>query len=232
MSVEHSVEWVEKDIEVSAENLPQCRFVHHKSLMLWPWPELGLPRREAGDKSLELRHSLWLWFTELLIVYYTLILIYSRGQDLKPQFSYFGCTNNIEILSMVPKDFFKQTELLQRQQQKAWRDVTYRCHVKNRRRAVTGVCVFTRLSYRKTPNWNPLLLSHHFRQSGYQEIIISSYKNFSNPVMRRFITFPLHQLQITTGTKRTWPIDRTWGTEESPLDDSSSRHFTNYNINL
>jgi hypothetical protein len=36
----------------------------------------------------------------------------------------------------------------------------------------------------------------------------------------------------TIFSKRTWPIDLTWGTEESPLDDSWSRHFTNYNISL
>jgi hypothetical protein len=32
--------------------------------------------------------------------------------------------------------------------------------------------------------------------------------------------------------KRNWPIDLIWGTGDSPLDDSSSRHCDNHNISL
>jgi hypothetical protein len=40
-SVEQSVEWLAGETEVLAENLPQCRFVHHKSHMTWPGLEPG-----------------------------------------------------------------------------------------------------------------------------------------------------------------------------------------------
>jgi hypothetical protein len=36
MSVEQSVEWVSREIEVLGENLPHCYFVHHNSHMNWP----------------------------------------------------------------------------------------------------------------------------------------------------------------------------------------------------
>jgi hypothetical protein len=32
--------------------------------------------------------------------------------------------------------------------------------------------------------------------------------------------------------KRNWPIDLIWGTGDSPLDDSPSRHCNNHNISL
>jgi hypothetical protein len=46
--MEKSVEWLAGETEVLAENLPQCRFVHHKFHML-PVRELRLPRWEASD---------------------------------------------------------------------------------------------------------------------------------------------------------------------------------------
>jgi hypothetical protein len=36
MSVEQSVEWLVGETEVLAENLPDCRFVRHKSHITWP----------------------------------------------------------------------------------------------------------------------------------------------------------------------------------------------------
>jgi hypothetical protein len=51
--------WVERlagKTEVLGENLPQCRFVHHKHHML-PGREPRPPRWEASDQPLELRHG-------------------------------------------------------------------------------------------------------------------------------------------------------------------------------
>jgi hypothetical protein len=45
--MEKSVEWLARDTEVLGENLPQCRFVHHKHHML-PVREPGPPRWEAS----------------------------------------------------------------------------------------------------------------------------------------------------------------------------------------
>jgi hypothetical protein len=36
LSVEQSVELIAGETEVLGENLPTCRFVHHKSQMTWP----------------------------------------------------------------------------------------------------------------------------------------------------------------------------------------------------
>jgi hypothetical protein len=47
MMMEKLVEWLAGETEVLGENLPQCRFVHHKQHMLpgrEPWP----PRWEAS----------------------------------------------------------------------------------------------------------------------------------------------------------------------------------------
>jgi hypothetical protein len=49
MSVEQSVEWMAGETEVLGENLPPCRFVHHKSHMTWPGLESGPPLWEVGD---------------------------------------------------------------------------------------------------------------------------------------------------------------------------------------
>jgi hypothetical protein len=57
MIMEKSVEWLAGETEVLGENLPQCRFVHHKPHML-PVRE---PRAAAvGNQRLtaELRHGL------------------------------------------------------------------------------------------------------------------------------------------------------------------------------
>jgi hypothetical protein len=47
MIMEKSVEWLAGETEVLGENLPQCRFVHHKPHML-PVREPGPPRWEAS----------------------------------------------------------------------------------------------------------------------------------------------------------------------------------------
>jgi hypothetical protein len=47
MMMEKSVEWLAGETEVLGENLPQCRFVHHKPHML-PVCEPGPPRWEAS----------------------------------------------------------------------------------------------------------------------------------------------------------------------------------------
>jgi hypothetical protein len=45
MSVEQSVKWeLAGKTEVLGENLPQCRFVHHKSPKTWPRIEPGPPQ--------------------------------------------------------------------------------------------------------------------------------------------------------------------------------------------
>jgi hypothetical protein len=48
MMMENLVEWLAGETEVLGENLPQCRFVHHKAHML-PGSEPGPPRWEASD---------------------------------------------------------------------------------------------------------------------------------------------------------------------------------------
>jgi hypothetical protein len=45
--MEELVEWLARETEVLGENLPQCRFVHHKSHML-PVREPGPPGWEAS----------------------------------------------------------------------------------------------------------------------------------------------------------------------------------------
>jgi hypothetical protein len=47
MVMEKSVEWLAGETEVLGENLPQCRFIHHKPQML-PIREPGPPRWEAS----------------------------------------------------------------------------------------------------------------------------------------------------------------------------------------
>jgi hypothetical protein len=48
MMMEKLVEWLAGETEVLGENLPQCRFVHHKPHKL-PGREPGPPRWEASD---------------------------------------------------------------------------------------------------------------------------------------------------------------------------------------
>jgi hypothetical protein len=45
MMMEKLVEWLAGEIEILGENLPQCRYVHHKTHML-PGREPGPPRWE------------------------------------------------------------------------------------------------------------------------------------------------------------------------------------------
>jgi hypothetical protein len=49
MSVEQKVEFLAGETEVFGENMPQWRFVRHKSHMTWPALEHGPPRWEASD---------------------------------------------------------------------------------------------------------------------------------------------------------------------------------------
>jgi hypothetical protein len=49
MSMEQSVKCLAEDTEVLGENLPLCRFVHHKSHTTWPRLGPGPSRWEAGD---------------------------------------------------------------------------------------------------------------------------------------------------------------------------------------
>jgi hypothetical protein len=48
MIMEKSVEWLAGETEVLRENLPQCRFVHHKPHML-PVRKPGPPQWEARE---------------------------------------------------------------------------------------------------------------------------------------------------------------------------------------
>jgi hypothetical protein len=48
MIMEKLVEWLAEETEVLGENLPQCRYVHHKPHMP-PGREPGSPRWEASD---------------------------------------------------------------------------------------------------------------------------------------------------------------------------------------
>jgi hypothetical protein len=48
MMLEKSVEWLAGETEVLGENLPQCRFVHHKPHMQ-PGREPGPPLLEISD---------------------------------------------------------------------------------------------------------------------------------------------------------------------------------------
>jgi hypothetical protein len=48
MIMEKSVEWLAGETELLGENLPQCRFIHHKPHML-PGRVPGPPRWEASD---------------------------------------------------------------------------------------------------------------------------------------------------------------------------------------
>jgi hypothetical protein len=48
MMMEKSVEWLAGETEVLGQNLPQCRFVHHKHRKLHG-RKPGLPRWEASD---------------------------------------------------------------------------------------------------------------------------------------------------------------------------------------
>jgi hypothetical protein len=53
MSVEQSVEWeLAGETEVLGENLPQYRFVHHKSHMTCPGLEPGPPRVKPATNLL------------------------------------------------------------------------------------------------------------------------------------------------------------------------------------
>jgi hypothetical protein len=52
-----AVKWLARETEVKGENLPQYRFIHHKS-QIWSGLEPIPPRWEAGDYPAELRHSL------------------------------------------------------------------------------------------------------------------------------------------------------------------------------
>jgi hypothetical protein len=57
MIMENSVEWLAGETEVLGENLPQCRFVHHKPHML-PLREPGPPRwPDSNDVSPEAEKS-------------------------------------------------------------------------------------------------------------------------------------------------------------------------------
>jgi hypothetical protein len=49
--MENLVEWLAGETEVLGENLPQCRFVHHKPHML-PGREPGPPRWESATNRL------------------------------------------------------------------------------------------------------------------------------------------------------------------------------------
>jgi hypothetical protein len=49
MSVEQSVECLAWETEVLGENLRQCRFVQHKSHIVWSGLEPRPPRWEVGD---------------------------------------------------------------------------------------------------------------------------------------------------------------------------------------
>jgi hypothetical protein len=48
MMMEKLMEWLAEETEVLGENLPQCRFVHHKHHML-PGREPVPPRWEVSD---------------------------------------------------------------------------------------------------------------------------------------------------------------------------------------
>jgi hypothetical protein len=48
MMMEKLVEWLAGETEVLGENLPQCRFLHHKPYML-PGREPGPPRWETSE---------------------------------------------------------------------------------------------------------------------------------------------------------------------------------------
>jgi hypothetical protein len=75
MIIEKSVEWLAGETEVLGENLPQCRFVHHKPHML-PVREPGPPRWEASVYPLSYGTAYYFYLTFPFLYFFSSLILF------------------------------------------------------------------------------------------------------------------------------------------------------------